>query len=153
MDLNNLSMKKIRELIVFTAFLVIALWKFDIVIDVIKTIWDILSPFALGGAIAFVINVPMSFLEKKLFGKAKEKGTKAAGKFARPVSLLLTLTGTVSYTHLRDCRRCYLMIPGDHNRPDSGSDTFGNRCLRFFSWRIHHSDETQEDQMIFIFGS
>ena len=46
MDLNNLSMKKIRELIVFTAFLVIALWKFDIVIDVIKTIWDILSPFA-----------------------------------------------------------------------------------------------------------
>ena len=45
MDLNNLSMKKIRELIVFTAFLVIALWKFDIVIDVIKTIWDILSPF------------------------------------------------------------------------------------------------------------
>ena len=92
MDLNNLSMKKIRELIVFTAFLVIALWKFDIVIDVIKTIWDILSPFALGGAIAFVINVPMSFLEKKLFGKAKEKGTKAAEKFARPVSLLLTLT-------------------------------------------------------------
>ena len=68
MDLNNLSMKKIRELIVFTAFFVIALWKFDIVIDVIKTIWDILSPFALGGAIAFVINVPMSFLEKKLFG-------------------------------------------------------------------------------------
>ena len=95
MDLNNLSMKKIRELIVFTAFLVIALWKFDIVIDVIKTIWDILSPFALGGAIAFVINVPMSFLEKKLFGKAKEKGTKAAEKFARPVSLLLTLTGIV----------------------------------------------------------
>ena len=31
MDLNNLSMKKIRELIVFTAFFVIALWKFDIV--------------------------------------------------------------------------------------------------------------------------
>ena len=95
MDLNNLSMKKIRELIVFTAFLVIALWKFDIVIDVIKTIWDILSPFALGGAIAFVINVPMSFLEKKLFGNAKKKGTKIAEKFARPISLLLTLTGIV----------------------------------------------------------
>ena len=37
MDLNNLSMKKIRELIVFTAFLVIALWKFDILFDVLKT--------------------------------------------------------------------------------------------------------------------
>ena len=51
----------------------------------------IIFPFALGGAIAFVINVPMSFLEKKLFGKAKEKGSKAAGKLARPVSLLLTI--------------------------------------------------------------
>lgn len=38
-----------------------------------------------------VINVPMSFLEKKLFGKAKEKGSKVAGKLARPVSLLLTI--------------------------------------------------------------
>lgn len=95
MDLNNLSMKKIRELIVFTAFLVIALWKFDIVIDVIKTIWNILSPFALGGTIAFIINVPMSFLEKKLFGNAKKKGTKIAEKFARPISLLLTLIGII----------------------------------------------------------
>ena len=51
----------------------------------------IIFPFALGGAIAFVINVPMSFLEKKLFGKAKEKGSKAAGKLARPISLLLTI--------------------------------------------------------------
>ena len=84
-------MKKIRELIVFTALIVVALWKFDVVLVVIRAIWGIIFPFALGGAIAFVINVPMSFLEKKLFGKAKEKGSKAAGKLARPVSLLLTI--------------------------------------------------------------
>ena len=65
-------MKKIRELIVFTAFLVVALWKFDVVIEVLKSIWKIVFPFALGGAIAFVINVPMSFLEKKMLGKIKE---------------------------------------------------------------------------------
>ena len=29
-------MKKIRELIVFTAFLVVALWKFDVVIEVLS---------------------------------------------------------------------------------------------------------------------
>lgn len=84
-------MKKIRELIVFTALIVVALWKFDVVLGVIKAVWGIIFPFVLGGAIAFVINVPMSFLEKKLFGKAKEKGSKAAGKLARPVSLLLTI--------------------------------------------------------------
>ncbi len=90
MDLSKLSMKKIRELIIFTVLLVVALWKFEVVIDVLKTIGGILFPFVLGGAIAFVINVPMSFLEKKIFGKAKEEN-KAGKKLARPVSLLLTI--------------------------------------------------------------
>ena len=90
MDLSKLSMKKIRELIIFTVLLVVALWKFEVVIDVLKTIWRIIFPFVLGGAIAFVINVPMSFLEKKIFGKIKE-GNKAGEKLARPISLLLTI--------------------------------------------------------------
>ena len=90
MDLNKLSMKKIRELIIFTVLLVVALWKFEVVIDVLKTIWGIIFPFVLGGAIAFVINVPMSFLEKKIFGKTKD-GNKMGEKLARPISLLLTI--------------------------------------------------------------
>ena len=90
MDLSNLSIKKIRELIVFTALLVIALWKFDVVLDVLKTIWQIVFPFILGGAIVFAINVPMSFLEKKIFENVK-KENKAVKKLARPVSLLLTI--------------------------------------------------------------
>lgn len=90
MDLNKKSMKKIRELIVFTAILVVALWKFDTVLEGAKNIWGILFPFVLGGAIAFVINVPMSFLEKKIFGKTKD-GNKVGEKLARPISLLLTI--------------------------------------------------------------
>lgn len=42
MDLSKMSIKKIRELIVFTALLVVALWKFDVVLGVLKTIWDII---------------------------------------------------------------------------------------------------------------
>ena len=90
MDLNKKSMKKIRELIVFKAILVVALWKFDTVLEGAKNIWGILFPFVLGGAIAFVINVPMSFLEKKIFGKTKD-GNKVGKKLARPISLLLTI--------------------------------------------------------------
>ena len=90
MDLSNLSIKKIRELIVFKALLVVALWKFDVVLGVLKTIGQIIFPFILGGAIVFVINVPMSFLEKKIFENIK-KENKAARKLARPVSLLLTI--------------------------------------------------------------
>ena len=51
--------------------------------------------FALGGAIAFVINVPMSFLEKIILGKTKENN-KLAKKLARPVSLFLTIILLVS---------------------------------------------------------
>ena len=47
MDFSKLSVKKIRELIMFTALLAAALWKFDVVIDVLKTIRVILFPFAL----------------------------------------------------------------------------------------------------------
>ena len=35
-DISKKKKKKIRELIVFTAFLVVALWKFDVVLDVLK---------------------------------------------------------------------------------------------------------------------
>ena len=90
MDLSNLSIKKIRELIVFTALLVVALWKFDVVLDVLKTIGQIIFPFILGGAIVFVINVPMSFLEKKIFENVKKKN-KIVRKLKRPISLILTI--------------------------------------------------------------
>ena len=89
-DPSKISVKKIRELIVFTAFLVAALWKLDVMLDVLKEIWSIIFPFVLGGVIAFVTNVPMSFLEKKIFTKVK-KENKAVGKLARPISLLLTI--------------------------------------------------------------
>ena len=90
MDLSKMSIKKIRELIVFTALLVVALWKFDVVKKKKKTIWDIIFPFVLGGAIAFLTNVPMSFLEKKIFENVKKKN-KIVRKLKRPISLILTI--------------------------------------------------------------
>ena len=74
----------------FTALLVVALWKFDVVLGVLKTIWDIIFPFVLGGAIAFLTNVPMSFLEKKIFENVKKKN-KIVRKLKRPISLILTI--------------------------------------------------------------
>ena len=90
MDLSKMSIKKIRELIVFTALLVVALWKFDVVLGVLKTIWDIIFPFVLGGAIAFLTNVPMSILEKKIYENVKKKN-KIVRKLKRPISLILTI--------------------------------------------------------------
>ena len=60
------------------------------VLGVLKTIWDIIFPFVLGGAIAFLTNVPMSFLEKKIFENVKKKN-KIVRKLKRPISLILTI--------------------------------------------------------------
>lgn len=94
MNLNKENMRKIRELIVFTLVILIALWKYNLVIDFLGFILNIIFPFLLGGAIAFILNVPMSFLEGKIFGneKAEEKPIrKSIRKFARPCSLTLTI--------------------------------------------------------------
>ena len=61
-----------------------------LILGVLKTIWDIIFPFVLGGAIAFLTNVPMSFLEKKIFENVKKKN-KIVRKLKRPISLILTI--------------------------------------------------------------
>ncbi len=91
MDLNKENMKKIKELIVFTAVILIGLWKYTMVLDILGFILRIIMPFLIGGAIAFVLNVPMSFLERHLFGNEKWKNNKHARRLARPASLALTI--------------------------------------------------------------
>ena len=60
------TVKQIRGLIVFTALLIVCLWKYDVVMDAFRFVLNILYPFLLGGAIAFVLSVPMNFVEIKL---------------------------------------------------------------------------------------
>lgn len=90
MDLNRENMRKIKELIVFTLVILIGLWKYNLIVDFLGFILNIIFPFLLGGAIAFILNVPMSFLEDKIFGNTKEEG-KPLQKLARPCSLTFTI--------------------------------------------------------------
>lgn len=91
MDWSQVTFRKIRGLIVFTIAILVGLWNFDKVLGVLGVVWELAAPFVLGGAIAFVINVPMSFLEAKIFGEDKKKRGKAVAKLARPLSLILTI--------------------------------------------------------------
>ncbi|MEG1989264.1 MAG: AI-2E family transporter, partial [Oscillibacter sp.] len=52
----------------------------------LKWVLGILAPFLLGGAIAFVLNVPMRAIERHLFPKSRR-----GGKLRRPLALLLAL--------------------------------------------------------------
>lgn len=91
MNFDKEIMRKIRGLILFTIFVLVILWNYKILFAGVRFLGKVLFPFALGGAIAFVINIPMSFIEQKIFGEQKEKKRKWGQKMARPTSFLLTL--------------------------------------------------------------
>lgn len=91
MELNKDNIRKIRGLILFTLVILIALMKYTILLDAMGFLFKIIFPFLLGGAIAFILNVPMHFIETKTFGNKKMAGKKWSAKIGRPVSLVLTI--------------------------------------------------------------
>lgn len=91
MELSKDNMKKIMLLIVFTILILVGVTNVDKVWGVIKILLNIIFPFILGGAIAFIINMPMRCIEKNIFRRGSEKYQKAVKKIARPVSLVLSL--------------------------------------------------------------
>ena len=85
MELKKETLKQIRGLILFTAVVIVCLWKFDTVIAVLRFVLNVVYPFLLGGAIAFVLNVPMNFVECHI--------CKTKTKHARGISLMVVLLG------------------------------------------------------------
>ena len=91
MNLDKENMRKIRYLIAFAVLLYLGVQNYKFVFGMFKLAWGFGFPFILGAAIAFILNVPMKFIERHLFGRLLEKKNKYAEKFARPVSLVLSL--------------------------------------------------------------
>ena len=91
MELNQENIRKIKEIILFTAVIIVCLWKYETVLDILFFVLNILTPFILGGAIAFILNVPMNFVQRHLFDEERIKKSKVLQKMARPVSMILVL--------------------------------------------------------------
>lgn len=91
MELNREMVRRIRGIIVFAALVVACMWKYDVVFSVLSFVLGVLFPFILGGAIAFVLSVPMKFIEKHLFPEERREKSRAMQKMARPVSLFLVI--------------------------------------------------------------
>lgn len=89
MNLNRKNIRKIRGLILFTAIVILALMKFDLLCGAVVFLIGIVKPFILGGMIAFVINIPMRFFETRLFREEKIKNKKRLLKCRRGLSLVL----------------------------------------------------------------
>ena len=83
MKLEKENAKQILKIVVIAIILLVALFN-------IKTVWnacisflDIISPFIWGLAIAFILNIFMTFYENKVFNIGKKSKTKANAKMQR----------------------------------------------------------------------
>lgn len=83
MELNDSTIKKLRWLIIFTVIAVVAGINYRSLFALFVRAVGILTPFLLGGVMAFVLNVPMRAIERIL-------PVKKESQFRRPLSLVLT---------------------------------------------------------------
>lgn len=77
---------KNRKLLMVALLLVVVLF-WSRISEALSFLTGILKPFILGGALAFILNLPLSFLEKKVFRNLKGRGE----KFKRPLSIFFSL--------------------------------------------------------------
>ena len=83
------SRKDIILIITYIAFIIFMLVNYEKIFNVLSYIINIFSPFILGIIFAFMLNVLLNFIERKIFGKAK------LGSFwhkvKRPFSITISL--------------------------------------------------------------
>ena len=102
MKLDKSTVLKITGILTFCILLYCALQNTAAVKGGIGTVMSYLNPFIVGGAIAFIINVPMRFIERHLFPKAKK-----LDKLRRPLALILALLAIAAIIVLV----CIIVIP------------------------------------------
>ncbi len=86
-------MRNIRLIILFIAVVFLVVINVKDVYDVFLFVMGIFTPFIWGGAIAFVMNIPLNGVEKHLLKNWKGK---YADKFKRPASIALAFILVVS---------------------------------------------------------
>ncbi|RZT00490.1 AI-2E family transporter [Cuneatibacter caecimuris] len=110
--MNQETYKKIRKLIILAILLYLGVNHIDVVMNAVVWGLELIIPFIIGVGVAYVLNVPMRFVEKLLFGRVLRqagrqpyivvkpdeqesvksgRGVRLACRLARPVSLVVTI--------------------------------------------------------------
>lgn len=90
MELSKETKKHLMQILAFAILLYCGIEHFDVVIEAVRFVLGIIMPFLIGGAIAFIFNVPMKKIEKHLFPKNKK-----LAKLRRPAAYFLTLLAVI----------------------------------------------------------
>lgn len=89
MELNKDNMKRAMVLILYTVAILALAFHMEYVAAFLKAAFRLLFPFLAGAAIAFILNVPMRFIENRILGGVLKM--KEDSRLKRPASLLLAI--------------------------------------------------------------
>ena len=84
-------MKKMALLIVMAILVYNGVKHIDVVLDCIIKLLGLVFPFIIGGCVAFVLNVPMSAIERHVFERYHGKHQKLVSKIKRPLSFFMAV--------------------------------------------------------------
>ncbi len=87
MNINKKTKKQIMSLIIFAGIILWIVFNYKLFFDLLSFIIKLVMPVIVGIAIAFIINVPMKQIEKKIFKIDKRKHR----KLIRVISLTLSI--------------------------------------------------------------
>lgn len=91
MNNEKQEIKKWAKIIFIALFGYLIVNNVETVGNIIGKIISIISPFVIGAAIAFILNLPMSFFERKLSNIKTKKGKKINKGLIRGLSLILAI--------------------------------------------------------------
>lgn len=95
MDFDKKQTKSILRIVFLSILFYFLLKEFALVISGFEYLWSVFGVFAIGGAMAFVFNVPMTFIENRLLS-----GLKKSEKAKRPLAFVLTLCAVIFVIYL-----------------------------------------------------
>ena len=110
MEWNKQTVKSLLLVVCGGVAFYAALQHLGVLVLVVRRVISILSPLLLGGAIAFVLNVPMRAIERNLYPHSKK-----GGRLRRPLALILTLLAVVGVLTLA----VLVILPGVREAAES----------------------------------
>lgn len=91
MELDRTNMRKIYKIIAFAVLLFLAVQNLPVILMALAWVLNITMPLVLGGAIGFVMNVPMSAIERRFFTNPWPILDNLRRKGRRAFSIIFTL--------------------------------------------------------------
>lgn len=130
MELDKKTIRIITALLAFAIILYLGLNNWKVVAGILSYMYNLIFPFILGGCIAFILNIPMNFIGKKLLSVKGKTMAKILRGGSKVISLILSCVMIVGILGLIS----YIVIPQILTTAKLLPETFQNALRALQKW-------------------